>query len=127
MSGEGCEIFLKATEASRPECHHLFLSIGFKKKGVAKNTISLWIRRVIMLAYESAPRIDRLNAHPRARELRAFGPTIAFKKNLSVSQVLRAGVWKKQTTFASFYLRDVTHKSLDTYSLGPVVAAQQVV
>ena len=31
------------------------------------------------------------------------------------------------TTFASFYLRDVTHKYLDTFSLGPIVTALRVV
>ena len=31
------------------------------------------------------------------------------------------------TTFASFYLRDVTHKYLDTFSLGPIVAALSIV
>ena len=39
---------------------------------------------------------------------------------------MRAAVWLRQTMLTSFYLRDVTHRDLDTFSLSPVVAAQQV-
>ena len=35
-------------------------------------------------------------------------------------------MWSAQSTFSAFYLRDVTHRHLDTFSIGPVVAAQQV-
>ena len=44
-----------------------------------------------------------------------------------MAQVLKAGTWKNQSTFTSFYLRDVAHKSLDTYHLGSIVAAQGVI
>ena len=42
-----------------------------------------------------------------------------------MDQVLKAGVWKIHTPFISVYLRDITHKPHDTFSLGPVVAAQR--
>ena len=38
---------------------------------------------------------------------------------------MKAETWSAQSTFSS-YLRDVTHRHLDTFSIGPVVAAQQV-
>ena len=64
---------------------------------------------------------------PRAREMRGIAPSILFRKNFAVDQVLKAGTWRRHTTFTRHYLRDIAHKSLDTFHLGPVVAAQAVV
>ena len=41
--------------------------------------------------------------------------------------MLKAGTWKSMSTFASFYLRDVTHRYLDTFSLGLIVSALRVI
>ena len=49
-----------------------------------------------------------------------------FKRNCAVHQVLKVGTWSARSTF-SFYLSDVTHRHWDMFSIGPVVAAQQVV
>ena len=37
------------------------------------------------------------------------------------------GMPASQTTFISFYLSDVTNRHMDTFSIGLVVAPQQVV
>ena len=34
--------------------------------------------------------------------------------NYAVQQVLKAGIWSSKTTFSIFYLRDVTHRYMDT-------------
>ena len=39
---------------------------------------------------------------------------------------LKAGTWSSQTTSNAFYMRDVTHRHMDTNFTGPAVAAQQV-
>ncbi|MGL5405356.1 MAG: hypothetical protein ACRDAX_00930, partial [Propionibacteriaceae bacterium] len=119
--------YLKRTRHLRPECRRLFVSTGVTKKEVSKNTLSFWLREVIRRAYEADGSDDIRTSRPRAHEVRSIGPSLAFRKNFSVAQVLKAGVWSNQTTFTSFYLRDIAHRSLDTFSLGPVVAAQQVV
>ena len=120
-------LYLKRTQPLRSKQQgRLFLATGRSKKEVSKNTISFWLRETIRRAYQSsgqevnAPRI-------RAHEVRGIAPTLLFRRNFAVEQVLRAGVWKSQTTFTSFYLRDITHKSLDTFYLGPVVVAQGIV
>ena len=64
---------------------------------------------------------------PRAHETRGIAPSLLFKKNFAVDQVLKAGTWRRHTTFKRHYLRDLAHRSLDTFHLGPVVAAQAVV
>ena len=101
-------------------------STGRNKKEVSKNTVSFWIRKVISLAYQLSGR-PLPSPSPRARETRGIAPSLLFRKDYAVSQVLRAGTWKRHTTFTRHYLRDLSHKSLDTFYLGPVVAAQATV
>ena len=64
---------------------------------------------------------------PRARETRGIAPSLLFKKNFAFDQVLKAGTWRRHTTFTRHYLRDIAHRSLDTFHLGPVVASQALV
>ena len=46
-------------------------------------------------------------------------PSLLFEKNFAVTQVLKAGTWRKHTTFTRHYLRDLAHMSLETFHLGP--------
>ena len=48
-------------------------------------------------------------------------------ENFAVDQVLKAGTWRRYSTFTRHYLRGLAHRSLDTFHLGPVVAAQAFV
>ena len=118
--------YLDLTAQHRPRCEQLFISTGRNKKEVSKNTVSFWIRKVISLAYQLSGR-PLPSPSPRARETRGIAPSLLFRKNYAVSQVLRAGTWKSHTKFTRHYLRDLSHKSLDTFHLGPVVAAQATV
>ena len=113
------------TAEHRPRLARLFLSTGEVRKEISKSSISYWLRQVISRAYTLAgePAVPR----PRARETRGLGPSLLVKRNYSVEAVLRAGTWRRHSTFSRFYLRDLAHKTLDTYHLGPVVAAQEIV
>ena len=53
-------------------------------------------------------------------------PYFAIQKELCCKPGVEAGFWRGQTIFTAFCLRDVAQKSLDTFSLGLVVAAQRV-
>ena len=108
----------------RPELPRLFLSTGLRRKMVSKNTISFWLREVFRTAYLSSG--EDPPARIKAHSTRGIASSAVFRRNFAVGQVMSAGVWSRQTTFTSFYLRDVTHRFLDTFSLGPVVAAQRV-
>ena len=90
--------YANRTKALRPACRHLFVSCGPNKKEVSKNTLSYWIRQVIRLAYYSAPNTPA-PSRVRVHDMRKIGPSLAFRKNHAVGQVLRAGVWTSQNTF----------------------------
>ena len=118
--------YLDRTAAHRPRCDRLFVTVGRSKKEISKTTVSFWIRKKISLAYELSGTALPVPA-PRARETCGIAPSLLFKKKFAVDQVLKAGTWRRHPTFTSHYLRDLAHRSLVTFYLGPVVAAQAVV
>ena len=81
---------------------------------------------MISRAYELSGTAQPLPA-PRACETHGIAQSLLFKKNFAVDQVLKAGTWRRHTTFTCHYLRDIAHRSLDTFHLGPMVAAQALV
>ena len=114
---------LDRTAIHCPLCERLFVTAGRSKKEIAKTTVSFWLRKTISHAYEPSAAEQPVPA-PGARETRGIAPTLLFKKNFAVDQ---AGTWRRHTTFTRHYLRDLAHRSLDTFHLGPVVAAQALV
>ena len=110
----------------RSRCERLFITTGRTKKEMSKSTVSFWLRKVISLAYQLSGK-PLPSPSPLARETRGIAPSLLFKKNYAVSQVLKAGTWRRHTTSMRHYLRDLSHKSLDIFHLGPVVAAQATV
>ena len=111
------KVYLNRTASHRPRCERLLVTAGRSKKEIAKT---------LSRAYELSGTALPVPA-PWARETHGIAPSILFRKNFDVDQVLKAGTWRRHTTFTSHYLRDIAHKSLDTFHLGPVVAAQSVV
>ena len=104
---QAVRFYLDRTAAHRPLCEQLFVTAGRSKKEISKTTVSFCLRKTISRAYEL--------------------PSLLFKKNFAVDQVLKAGTWRRHTIFKHHYLRDLAHRSLDTFHLGPVVAAQALV
>ena len=120
------KVYLDRTAPHRPRCERLFVTAGRSKKEISKTTVSFWLRKTISRAYELSGTALPVPA-PRARETRGIAPSILFRKNFAVDQVLKAGTWRRHTTFTRHYLRDIARKSLDIFHLGPVVAARSVV
>ena len=115
------------TEQYRLGIEGLLVSTGCVKKRVSHNTISFRLLSVISMARASASEEDCRSLRVSSHEVRKLVTFLLFKRNCAVHQVLKAGTWSSQSTFSDFYLRDVTYRHLDTLSIGPLVAAQQVV
>ena len=79
------------------------------------------------MAHASASEEDCRSLRVRAPEVRKVATSLLFKRNCVVHQVLKVGTWSAQSNFSAFYVRDVIHRHLDTFSIGLVVAAFQVV
>ena len=75
-----------------------------------------------ILTSDSEADLARVPAH----EVRALAASWPLWTNRSVADIMRACSWRSKTTFAEFYLRDMTFVSDDLYSLGPIVTAQGI-
>jgi integrase len=97
------------------------------KTDICKNTISGWVRSLIVKAHEDVPDTFQSLVTPRTHEVRALAASLAFRGNIDVEEMLQACSWKNHSTFSSFYLRDVSHVQGQLRVLGPIVAAQAVI
>ena len=109
------------------EISNLFISVTNSKKEVSQNTISWWFRSVISrtcgFASEEYCRLVRVKAY----EVRKTATSLLFWRNFAIQQVLMAGTWLSQSTFSVFCLRNVSRRHMNTCSIRPVLAAQEVV
>ena len=81
--------YLDRTATHRLRCERLFVTAGRSKKEISKTTVSFWLRKTISRAYGLSG-TDLPVPAPRARETRGIAPSLLFKKNFAVDQVLKA-------------------------------------
>ena len=99
-------IYLKRTKTVHESVSQLFVT--FKKgavKGASKASIARWIVQTVRLSYEKANRsdLDLVKAH----DTRALSTSWALFQGVRIEEIMRAAFWAADTTFTSFYLRDV--------------------
>ena len=100
--------FLKVTKGLRKETSQLFITHGGKHEAASKTTISRWIVEVIRMAYEhhQKPLLPGVRDH----DVTGLAASWARFHGLSVKQILAAASWKTATTFAAFYMKDMTEQ-----------------
>ena len=119
------KFYLKMT---KPYCQNrtrLFLPIK-GEQDISKSSVSRWISYTIKLAYRKFTRKDfplKIKAH----EVKALSSSWAFFDKVPLSEILKAAVWNQSSTFAKFYLRDMSQQLQNLKDLGPIVVAQKVV
>lgn len=74
-------------------------------KEASKDSIARWIVSTVQYAYENADK-DTLQT-VRAHDTRRLSTSWALFNGASASEILKAAHWASETTFTSFYLRDV--------------------
>ena len=120
--------YLERTEILREGKQLLFISFkqGFSKD-IAKSTISGWLKKTIVMAYESSKDQEFKMNEVKAHQVRAFAASTAFYNKFSIQDVMDACTWSNHNTFTSFYLRDMTEHMGDLLRLAPFVAGQSVI
>ena len=116
--------YLHRTENKRKETTQLFIAINGSKP-VCKNTISSWLKQTVKMAYQDCDEEVLKKLNIKAHEVRAIATSTAFYGNTAMSDLLKAVRWAAQTTFTTYYLRDVAQDLSGIYSLGPVIVAQK--
>ena len=114
--------YVDRTNNSRPAKNtRLFLPLKKEISEISAKTISSWICRTNLLAYESSGETF-LNRHSvKAHEVRALASSWAL-----LIHPLFQRFWRCQDSFTSFYLRSMSAQADSLFSLGPIVAAQHV-
>ena len=116
-------IYLPRTKGLAGRASSLFVSSRRPSRSISKNALSFFLREVI----RDSGAIVASSAPVRAYSIRSVATSVSFLHNWVVSKVLEAATWKSNSVFASFYLNDVSYIFEGLRSLGPFVAARQVV
>ena len=93
---------------------------------ISKTSVLRWVAYTIKLAYRKLTRRDISFLEIKAHEVRGLSSWAFFDK-VQLNDILKAAVWNQSSTFAKFYLRDMSQQIANLHSLGPMVVAQKVV
>ena len=118
---------LSCAEQYHSEFLNLLASVTNRKKQVSQKINLFWVRSVLSHTNGSASNEDCRLVRDKAHEVRKIATSLLFRRNCAVQQVLEGGIWSSQRTFLAFYLQGVTYRHMNTLSIGPVLAAQEVV
>ena len=106
----------------------LFISVNPRRAvDISKAAVAQWLRQVIFDTHRAASPEAVTLAGARPHEVRALASSTAFARSLSLPSIMAACHWRGQSTFSSFYLRDVALESSEGFSLPPFVAATQII
>ncbi|XP_078700855.1 uncharacterized protein LOC144927349 [Branchiostoma floridae x Branchiostoma belcheri] len=94
------EKYLARTKPLRRDEKYLFVSFKKPHKAVGTSSIARWIKSVMSLAG-----ID--TAQYSAHSTRGAASSAAERSGLSTTEILRAADWSSESTFATFYKRDL--------------------
>ena len=120
--------YIHKTAGGRKHIRQLFLTCNSKGvvKAIHKNTLSSWIKKVIMDAYQTSDKASASLLHRSAHEVRAVAASFAAFGNVGMEQILKQCRWASSSTFAKHYLRRVTGESQGFKSLLPLQVAGAV-
>ncbi len=120
--------YILRTQPVRGNRKRLFMSVQTgRSTDVVVNTLSGWIRKCISHVYKNATAAEAATIGCKTHDLRKLSTSLGLMREVSQEDVLRAGSWSSPDRFISVYLTDLSVQSNGLYSLGPLVAARQVV
>ena len=117
------KFYLKMTSSYRQNRTRLFLSIKVNQD----ISVSRWVAYTIKLACRKLTRRDISFLKIKTHEVRALSSSWAFFDKVPLNGILKVAVWNQSSTFAKFYLRDMSQQMANLRTLGPIVVAQKVV
>lgn len=116
-------VYFNKTKMSRSSSGRLFQAID-KEKDMSIHAISYWLKQTILEAYRLTKPNELRELHKVSpHEIRAISTSFALYKHVPMKEILRNAYWKSQSTFTSFYLKNMPQykqeiKSTDTIAAG---------
>ncbi|MPC69555.1 hypothetical protein E2C01_063783 [Portunus trituberculatus] len=105
---------------------NLFLSPSNTAKPLSKNALSFLLKEII-LQKSSFPEELQQPLKVRAHDIRGITTSLNLSQNHSFTAILEAASWKTPSVFVNHYLKDLERIDGDSYFLGPIVAAGDIV
>jgi hypothetical protein len=119
--------YLAVVNSSRGQRNRLFIPL-VGSKDLQPSTLTAWVRRLIIAAYEFAHKDkETANLFRAAHECRALASTWAALHNVSLDDIMSTAQWSSHTTFTNHYLKEMSLEQDGLLSLGPIVVAGAVV
>ena len=121
--------YLHRTDSRRGGIRQLLLTCNNRGKvrPIHKNTLTSWVKKVIMDAYNSSSGEMSSMLHRAVHEIRAVAASFAIFGNVGLEQVLRQCRWSKSDTFARHYLRRTSAEDQGLMALLPMEMAGGVI
>ena len=118
--------YLRHTEALRGPSDHLFCAIGAPHLPLKKSFVSKLIKEVIIEAHREVDRRDLPIMKIKAHDVRGVSASLAAYRGVPTARILDAACWRTPSVFVGRYLKGVAVTYGDISSLGPLVAAGQL-
>ncbi|XP_068221279.1 uncharacterized protein [Palaemon carinicauda] len=118
--------YLSRTKRLRGASSSLWCSVKDPQKPLSKNALSFFLRETIREAHLFCEEKNFGLLKVKAHEVRAVATSLAYRKNMSVKQIMDATFWRSNSVFASHYLREVRVDYEKCYTLGPYVGTASV-
>ena len=98
--------YLKATENLRGNTKQLFITFKTNNhKPATRDTLARWIVQTVKMTYESSDENDAIMV--KAHDTRSLSSSWALFQGTPLNEIMEAASWAVNTTFTSFYLRDI--------------------
>ena len=125
-------VYRAKTEKIRTEAQkRLIISYARSKvTDISKRCISNYLRWIVEQAYTDLAGNGELCKAMKMKphDIRGIAMTLKSCSQVSMHEILAAGVWSSMSTFLKFYVKDFCHnETSELYSLGPFVAAESVI
>ena len=121
-------VYMDRTKDMRKGKKCLFVSLQPNRQGdITRQSINIWIRNTIRLAYALAGRNTENLGRATNHEIRSVASSLAYERSMSLNTLMRACHWKHANTFTSYYLKDVAVLSQELMRLSPIVVASTVI
>ena len=99
-------VYIERTQERRDDSETLILTCQEGNiKPASRNTVARWIVSTIKQVYETCRMA--VPEGPRAHDTRKLATSWALFNGASLKEVLQAANWSSESTFTSFYLKDV--------------------
>ena len=99
--------YIKRTGKTRGGCNALFISCKKPHKQVATSTLSRWMKNML----EEAGIDTRVF---KGHSVRTAAASAAHKAGASIKDILKAGNWRRESTFSRYYLKPQSHSDFSS-------------